>query len=131
MALFPARAFVQTFRGAYPPDYEPVVEHLRSMKVPVIALDDIAAGAPRLTRSDFVVGDFGWTRYALSRLNICMPSPPDYPACLQPLLHRRIWQSSLGDVRAMLLRPPAARPEQIFIKPAVRAMLKQHPLRLA
>jgi hypothetical protein len=121
-AAFPSRAYIQQFRGVLPPDYRPVSEELQSRGIAVIGLDDISQ-ASQITRNDLVVGDFSWTRYALNKLGVAMPSPPDYPACLRHLLHRRVWQSTLGEVRTLLDGPADERPSQVFLKPAVRDLL--------
>eukprot|EP01106_Pelomyxa_sp_JSP_P007699 TRINITY_DN2246_c0_g1_i15.p2 TRINITY_DN2246_c0_g1~~TRINITY_DN2246_c0_g1_i15.p2 ORF type:complete len:218 (-),score=91.13 TRINITY_DN2246_c0_g1_i15:74-727(-) len=49
-----------------------------------------------------------------------MPTPPDYPQCLRHLLHRRVWQSTLGGVREWLRAPENAR-AGVFVKPAADA----------
>ena len=77
-----------------------------------------------LDRHTLVVGDFSWTRSALEQLNIVMPEPPDYPSCLQKFLHRRVWQSTLGEVGQQLANDLLQThnggdpPPNIFIKPA-------------
>ena len=42
-----------------------------------------------------------------------MPIPPDYPDCLQYLLYRKIWKSTLGEVETHL----KTQPTKVFIKP--------------
>jgi hypothetical protein len=114
----PARAFVQGHTGGrLPPESALVVEEMRRRGVPVAVLtsEEFLQQPPVLTRADFVVGDFSWTRAALRMLGVPMPAPPDYPACLRPLLHRRVWMSTLGEVHVQLLADPA---RQLFIKPA-------------
>jgi hypothetical protein len=119
---FPARAFIQQWDGIFPPDYALVADELGKRGVPVIPLSTQAflAGVP-LTRSDLVVGDFMWTRHACEQLCIPMPIAPDYPAVLQPFLHRRVWRSTLGDVREFLASVAPDKPAQVFVKPAADA----------
>lgn len=69
-------------------------------------------------RSELVVGDFDWTRQALGKLGVPMPTPPDYPDCLQHLLHRRVWRATLGEVAAQLLGGGEGAPKRLFVKPA-------------
>ena len=113
---FPLRVFIQQFDASVPPDYKVVAEELSGRGIPVLACRNVPGD---LTKDDLVVGDFSWTREALKQLGIPMPSPPDYPDCLRHLLHRRVWQSTLGQVRAFLKSNAHERPAQVFIKPAV------------
>ncbi|CAE7325608.1 unnamed protein product [Symbiodinium sp. CCMP2592] len=119
-ARFPARAFVQTF-DEIPEDYKDLVVELRGRGVPVElrTTESMLAEPFPLTRDDLVVGDFDWTRTALKQLGIPMPQPPDYPTCLQHLLRRRIWQSTLGEIREQLASSLPDADHQVFIKPAV------------
>ena len=107
------RAFVQEFgEGKLSPESALVVGDLRRRGVAVVTQtteQTLRVPLP-LTREDLVVGDFDWTRSALRQLGIAMPQPPDYPECLRPLLHRRVWQSTLGAVQAA--------GKEVFIKPA-------------
>ena len=114
---FPSRAYIQQFDGTLPPDYQIVFDELVARGVPVICSTSFPAD---ISKDELVVGDFSWTRNALKQLGVPLPSPPDYPACLTPYLHRRIWQSTLGGVRSILENRTTADPTPIFIKPAVR-----------
>ncbi|CAJ1334539.1 unnamed protein product [Effrenium voratum] len=120
MASFPARAYVQTF-DEVPQDYQPVVEELKSrgVEVHLRTTESMLAKPFPLTKDDLVVGDFDWTRIALKQLGCPMPAPPDYPKCLEHLLHRKIWQSTLGEVRDQLAALPSHIEHQVFIKPAM------------
>ncbi|CAE7259800.1 unnamed protein product [Symbiodinium microadriaticum] len=119
-ARFPARAFVQTF-DEIPEDYKELVVELRSRGVPVELrrTESMLAEPLPLTKDDLVVGDFDWTRTALKQLGIPMPQPPDYPTCLQHILRRRIWQSTLGEIRDQLALSTPDADTQVFIKPAI------------
>jgi hypothetical protein len=108
------RAFVQAFaNGKLSPESTLVAGELARRGVTVVkkTTEETLQHPLPLTRDDLVVGDFDWTRSALSQLGIAMPQPPDYPACLAQLLHRRVWQSTLGEVEEG--------GETVFIKPAV------------
>ncbi len=75
-----------------------------------------------LTRYDLVVGDFSWVRHALSILGIPMPTNIDYPKCLEDLLYRRVWKSTLSEVQCQLLIQQSGETGEtdsggIFIKP--------------
>ncbi len=43
-----------------------------------------------------------------------MPAPPDYPECLKSFLKRKVWKSTLGEVKKIL----ETTTDNIFIKPA-------------
>lgn len=117
---FPARAFIQGTGDAVPKDNRLVQEELESRGIPVVILHtESAEEVPfpeDLSKMDLVVGDFQWTRCALRQLGVSMPTPRDYPECLQHLLHRRMWTSTLGEARARLAGDPTAR---FFMKPAL------------
>ncbi|KAH3760946.1 small subunit ribosomal protein S30e [Pelomyxa schiedti] len=124
---FPARAFIQVFEdsGELPPDYQLVADELASRGVPVTIrhTEDILRPSTRLplTRADLVVGNFDWTRVALAQLGIAPPRPPDYPACLEPFLRRRVWRTTLGQARELLRRGGEGARAGLFIKPAEEA----------
>ncbi|CAK9007619.1 Lycopene elongase/hydratase [Durusdinium trenchii] len=91
----------------------------KALVVILLALEGLVTWLAKplpLTKNDLVVGDFDWTRIALRQLGCPMPPPPDYPKCLQHLLYRKIWSSTLGEVREELKAMPD---RQVFIKPAV------------
>lgn len=116
---FPSRAFIQIHDGGrLPPESAMVVQELslRSVPTKICTTEELFGGDIELNRNDFVVGDFSWTKGALKRLGITMPEPPDYPSCLEHLLHRRIWKSTLGEVLSQLTSFPDE--PGIFIKPA-------------
>ena len=51
----------------------------------------------------------------MKKLGIPMPLAADYPECLTPLLKRRIWRSTLGELVAAVNENPST---QVFFKPA-------------
>lgn len=54
-----------------------------------------------ITKNDFIAGDIDIMFLAMKRLGISY-SYDDYPSILRPYLHRRIWESTLGEVRNRL-----------------------------
>eukprot|EP00658_Telonema_sp_P-2_P011890 TRINITY_DN1454_c0_g1_i2.p1 TRINITY_DN1454_c0_g1~~TRINITY_DN1454_c0_g1_i2.p1 ORF type:complete len:234 (+),score=74.39 TRINITY_DN1454_c0_g1_i2:91-792(+) len=66
---------------------------------------------------DRIVGNHMWTRTACTQLGMANPEPPDYPECLEHLLHRKIWTSTLGEMANYVQTAE----HQTFIKPAVDA----------
>lgn len=96
-----------------------VSEEIALRKIPVVfkTLEDIEYSSFPFSRTDFVVGTFEFTRLALKRMKIPMPNAEDYPECLQHLLHRRIWKTTMKDLREQLERNPTMAP--CFFKPAV------------
>lgn len=55
----------------------------------------------QITKNDFISGDIDVMFHAMKRLGIEY-SYNDYPECLKPYLHRKIWESTLGEVRKKL-----------------------------
>lgn len=55
----------------------------------------------QITKNDFISGDIDVMFHAMKRLGINY-SYNDYPECLKPYLHRKIWESTLGEVRKRL-----------------------------
>jgi hypothetical protein len=121
---WPKRAYIQTF-DTVPPDYQIVVDELKARGVTVILrtteqLVHRPLSEWDLKTTDLVVGNFDHSRLATKRLGLHLPTPPDYPVCLQPLLHRRVWASTLGEVRKWL-RDPKNAGVSVFIKPSLNA----------
>lgn len=112
----PTRAVVDDSRAG-----SALVDELKSRGVEVLLVDFeefLRPGWLELRRDhDLVVGNFAWTREALRRLHVAMPDAPDYPDCLKHLLHRRVWQSTLGDITEYVKTAE----HQTFVKPAADA----------
>lgn len=65
----------------------------------------------------FVMGAMPAMLGAMKQLRIEVPMPNDYPHALRDLLHRQVWQSTLGEVEQRIwddLQQP------VFVKPAER-----------
>ena len=70
-----------------------------------------------LTTSTFIAGDMDAMHGAMRQLGIEPPEPDDYPECLRPWMHRRVWKTTLDALERQLLDgtgPP------VFAKPAER-----------
>jgi hypothetical protein len=68
-----------------------------------------------LTPQSLVVGYLPTVTSALKQLHIPIPEPIDYPQCLRYLLHRRVWHSTVRDVRQQLCDEGTLQP--FFAKP--------------
>jgi hypothetical protein len=68
-------------------------------------------------RNTLVAGHIPVVFSALRQIGVEPPEPNDYPECLRPWLHRRMWTSTVRDV-VLKLQEGAARP--FFAKPIGR-----------
>ena len=71
-------------------------------------------GKLKLTLNDFIAGDVDTMFTAMKQLNINYEYN-DYPKCLNKYLHRKIWESSIKDIKTELFNEYIIKP--IFIKP--------------
>ena len=71
-------------------------------------------GKLKLTLNDFIAGDIDTMFTAMKQLDINYEYN-DYPKCLNKYLHRKIWESSIKDIKAELFNEYIINP--IFIKP--------------
>ena len=71
-------------------------------------------GKLKLTLNDFIAGDVDTMFTAMKQLNINYEYN-DYPKCLNKYLHRKIWESSIKNLKTELYNESAINP--IFIKP--------------
>ena len=71
-------------------------------------------GKLKLTLNDFIAGDVDTMFTAMKQLNINYEYN-DYPKCLNKYLHRKIWESSIKDIKTELFNQYIINP--IFIKP--------------
>jgi len=71
-----------------------------------------------LTREVFVCGDMDAMHGAMKQLGIEVREPHDYPECLAPWFHRRVWRSTLGGLEARVRNELGGEP--VFAKPAGR-----------
>uniref|UniRef100_A0A7S4NP70 ATP-grasp domain-containing protein n=1 Tax=Paramoeba aestuarina TaxID=180227 RepID=A0A7S4NP70_9EUKA len=119
MAEFPKRVF---FQPGFMPEIQAELTS-RGVAVQELKTQPILGRGPAqkeleslgLSENDMVMGIPWFVDTALRVMGIPVPSPPDYPECLTHLLHRKIWDSTLGQVEADLA---AGKHKNIFIKPA-------------
>ncbi|KAJ6242545.1 hypothetical protein M0813_22690 [Anaeramoeba flamelloides] len=111
---FPKRAYIQVYDRQVKSEFDHIVKELRSHSIPVVTMTTPEFYYITPTKTDLVIGDFTWTRLAMKKLGLSMPEPPDYPDCLRYLLHRKIWQTTLGGVKKWISQNPG---KKIFIKP--------------
>ena len=71
-------------------------------------------GKIKLTLNDFIAGDTDTMFTAMKQLGINYEYN-DYPECLKKYLHRKVWESSIKDIKEELYNNCAINP--IFIKP--------------
>jgi hypothetical protein len=65
----------------------------------------------------FIAGDMDAMHGAMRQLGIEIPAPNDYPASLEPFLHRRVWRSTLGALETQVIEGTG---DLVFAKPADR-----------
>lgn len=69
----------------------------------------------QITKDDFIAGDIDVMFHAMKRLGIEY-SYDDYPECLKPYLHRKVWEDELGNIRKEIFAEGYLK-NPIFIKP--------------
>ncbi len=73
----------------------------------------------QITKDDFISGDIDVMFHAMKRFGIEY-SYNDYPECLKPYLHRKVWEDKLGNVKIKLFAEGCYLKSPIFIKPKDR-----------
>lgn len=124
MQVFPSRVFVQEFDGKLGPESKAVEDEMKSREIPVFrfsAEDIVFYGLKSLTKVDLVVGDSQCIKKALKDLKITLPEPPDYPKCLNYLLKRKIWKTTLGNIEKELKEMNEI--DEVFVKPSNQSKL--------
>ena len=71
-------------------------------------------GKLKITSNDFIAGDLDTMFVAMKQLNIHYEHN-DYPECLHKYLHRKIWESSVREIKKELFENSFINP--VFIKP--------------
>ena len=74
----------------------------------------------QICKHDVVIANPMWVDVALKELRIPVPEPPDYPPCASHMLRRKVWKSTLAQVRAALL---SGQHKTLFVKPASGAKI--------
>jgi ATP-grasp domain, R2K clade family 2 len=72
-----------------------------------------------LTTRSFICGDMDCMHGAMRQLNIPIPAPVYFPNSLTAYLHRRVWQDTVGGLRARVQSDG----QSVFAKPAGRAKI--------
>jgi len=114
------RAFVQEKgNGRLDPEMRQVAEELRRRGVPVDLFTEkrLLRRQLALAPDTLVAGYVPVVLGALQQLGVPAPEPDDYPACLRALLHRRIWESTVGEVEGA---ENEGRSAAVFVKPKGR-----------
>jgi hypothetical protein len=91
------RAFIQDRgNGRLEPEQRELLAGLRDRGIPseVFTWKALARLLLPLDKDTLVAGEIPVVIGALKQLGIEPPTPNDYPKCLEPLLHRRVWQST-------------------------------------
>jgi hypothetical protein len=117
------RAFVQEKgNGRLDPEMRQVADELRRRGVPVDLFTEkrLVRRQLALSPETLVVGYVPIVLGALQQLGVRAPEPDDYPMCLRALLHRRVWESTVGAVEGAEIEGQSA---AVFVKPKGR--LKQ------
>ena len=79
----------------------------------VVEYDDAAFETLPLERGDIVVGGIGYVRRACERMGVDVPHLEPIPEPLVPFAGRKLWRTSLADVRKRV-----SEGETLFMKPA-------------
>ncbi|AFE05914.1 hypothetical protein COCOR_04595 [Corallococcus coralloides DSM 2259] len=110
-------AFIQELgSGRMEPEMRALLDELRGRHVPVetFTAKQLSRGQIPLARDALVAGDVPTVLGALKQLGIDAPETHDYPPSLSSFLHRRVWRSTVRDLKAAVLHeagPP------VFAKP--------------
>ncbi len=115
-----SKAFIQEQgNGRLREEEQRVVEELKRRGIPITFYTEkrIRRRQLPLDSESLVVEDMPCIAGALQQLSIPEPAPNDYPVSLREFLHRRVWQSTLRELKLGLCerRYPAT-----FVKPATR-----------
>lgn len=114
----------QTGNGRLRPEEQRVQTECERRGIPftLFTLKQIQRRQLPLTRETFVSGDMDAMHGAMKQLGIELPSVSDYPKCLARHLHRRVWQSTLGEVEQAIFEGTGLK-LPVFAKPAGRSKL--------
>ena len=107
------RAYIQIDRNNHLQNDEKKVYDIlvnRNIPITLIGKKQIINRRLPLDTTTFIVGGIDVIQSALKQLGIEPPHVPSYPDCLNISLNRKIWISTLEDVKSGLLRP-------LFVKP--------------
>lgn len=114
------KAYIEEYgNGKMEPEMSDLREEFQRRGIPVEAFTAkrIQRRQLSLTRETLVAGTISVVEGALRQIGIKPPETNDYPSCLEPFLHRRIWESTL---RNMISRVHDGISEPLFVKPLGR-----------
>ena len=97
-------AFLQVFSNGRSPEEARFVEKELATRpagsVRIVKVQEEDAPTCRelgsFSPGDFAVGNATFIKKCLARAGVPLPPAPDYPACLAPYLHRKMWRATLG-----------------------------------
>jgi len=78
--------------------------------------DRLSAASVRMAPGDIAVGNASFVSRCVALQGLPKQAAPDYPACLAPLLQRRLWTCTLGEAAASVAA--GAEASVFFVKPA-------------
>ncbi len=92
----------------------------RGISVVSFLKNDLIDARLSLPSDCLVAGEMEVVLTAMKQMRIPVPRPNDYPKALTDLLHRRIWECTLSELRSRFREPW---PEPVFAKPAAERKL--------
>jgi len=114
------KAFLQeNGHGKMEPEIRSLYEGFQARNIPVeLFLEKRLLRRQLPVASDtLVAGSIPVVLAALRQLEVTLPVPNDFPPCLEPYLHRRIWRSTVGQVMNHLYEGDG---HPVFVKPEGR-----------
>lgn len=102
-------------RGKFEPEEQALAEYLGEGEYKGFYKKNFLRDKFQITKDDFICGDIDVMFHAMKRLGIEY-TYDDYPGCLKPYLHRKVWEDELGNVKRELFENGYLK-NPIFIKP--------------
>lgn len=102
-------------RGRFEPEEQALAEYFGEGEYKGFYKKHFLRDRFQITKDDFIAGDIDVMFHAMKRLGIEY-TYDDYPECLKPYLHRKIWEDNLGNVKKELFENGYLK-NPIFIKP--------------
>lgn len=105
-------------RGKFEPEEQAVANYLGEGNYIGFYKKHFLRDKFQITKDDFIAGDIDVMFHAMKRLGIEY-SYNDYPECLEPYLHRTVWEDTLGNVKRGMFEDLYFH-KPVFIKPKDR-----------
>lgn len=102
-------------RGKFEPEEQALANYFGEGNYVGFYKKHFIRGKFQITKDDFIAGDIDVMFHAMKRLGIEY-SYNDYPECLKPYLHRKVWEDELGNIRKEIFAEGYLK-NPIFIKP--------------